>query len=91
LTVFIGILYIAQQLHKGGFNIMSKSLVAAKPSRGFTKKKKTLILLSMVAPGTIWLILLRYLPMLGIVIAFQDFKIYSKAPRSGIILYIANG
>lgn len=60
---------------------MSKSKVAAKqPSRGFTKKKKTLILLSMVAPGTIWLILLRYLPMLGIVIAFQDFKIYSKAP-----------
>lgn len=37
--------------------------------------KKTLLLLSMVAPGAIWLILLRYLPMFGIVIAFQDYKI----------------
>lgn len=34
----------------------------------------------MVAPGAIWLILLRYLPMFGIVLAFQDYKIYSKAP-----------
>lgn len=34
----------------------------------------------MVAPGAIWLILLRYLPMFGIVIAFQDYRIYTKAP-----------
>ena len=34
----------------------------------------------MVAPGAIWLILLRYLPMFGIVMAFQDYKIYTKAP-----------
>jgi len=60
---------------------MSKSLATAKsPSRGFAKKKKVLILLSMVAPGAIWLILLRYLPMFGIVIAFKDYKIYTKAP-----------
>lgn len=44
------------------------------------KRKKTLLLLSMVAPGAIWLILLRYLPMFGIVIAFKDYKIYTKAP-----------
>lgn len=43
-------------------------------------RKKTLLLLSMVAPGAIWLLLLRYLPMGGIVMAFQDYKIYSKAP-----------
>ena len=34
----------------------------------------------MVAPGVIWLILLRYLPMAGIVLAFQDYKIFTKAP-----------
>ena len=43
-------------------------------------RKKTLLLLSMVAPGAIWLLLLSYLPMGGIVMAFQDYKIYSKAP-----------
>lgn len=34
----------------------------------------------MVAPGAIWLILLRYLPMFGIVIAFKNYKIYTKDP-----------
>lgn len=43
-------------------------------------RKKTLLLLSMVAPGAIWLILLRYLPMFGIVIAFKDYKNYPKDP-----------
>lgn len=46
----------------------------------FKKHKKNLILLTMVAPGAIWLLLLRYLPMFGIVIAFKDYKIYTKAP-----------
>ncbi|NLL76933.1 MAG: sugar ABC transporter permease [Clostridiales bacterium] len=44
------------------------------------RRKKTFMLLTMVAPGAIWLILLRYLPMFGIVMAFQDYKIYTKAP-----------
>jgi putative aldouronate transport system permease protein len=34
----------------------------------------------MVAPGAIWLLILRYLPMFGIVIAFKDYKIYTKGP-----------
>lgn len=60
---------------------MSKSIGKTnKSSGGFAKKKKTLLLLSMVAPGAIWLIFLRYLPMFGIVIAFKDYKIYTKAP-----------
>lgn len=42
-------------------------------------RKKTLLLLSMVAPGAIWLILLRYLPMFGIIIAFKRYTIY-KVP-----------
>lgn len=50
------------------------------PVKMIASRKKTLILLSMVAPGAIWLILLRYLPMLGIVIAFKDYKIYTKDP-----------
>jgi putative aldouronate transport system permease protein len=61
--------------------IMAKSFDTLRPlGKRLAKKKKTILLLSMVLPGAIWLILLRYLPMLGIVIAFQDFKIYSKAP-----------
>ena len=43
-------------------------------------RKKTLLLLTMVMPGAIWLFLLRYLPMFGIVMAFQDYKFYTKNP-----------
>lgn len=60
---------------------MSKGLDTTKfHSNKIAKSKKTLFLLSMVAPGAIWLILLRYLPMFGIVIAFKEYKIYTKAP-----------
>jgi putative aldouronate transport system permease protein len=48
--------------------------------KGYHSRKKTLILLSMVLPGAIWLLLLRYLPMFGIVMAFKNFQIYFKAP-----------
>ena len=44
------------------------------------KHRKTLILLSMVLPGAIWLLLLRYLPMFGIVMAFQNWQIYYDNP-----------
>lgn len=75
-TMFFGILHIIR-----GNKEMPKELTRAKtPNKGFAKKKKTLLLLSMVAPGAIWLILLRYIPMFGIVIAFQDYKFYSKNP-----------
>ena len=46
----------------------------------FSKAKKTLMLLTMVAPGAIWLLLLRYLPMGGIILAFKNYKIYPKGP-----------
>lgn len=59
----------------------SKTVKAEKPKKQISaKKKKTFMLLTMVAPGAIWLVLLRYLPMFGIVMAFQDYKIYTKAP-----------
>lgn len=60
---------------------MSKTAAVRKPkSTVSAKRKKTFLLLTMVAPGAIWFILLRYLPMFGIVMAFQDYKIYTKAP-----------
>ena len=46
----------------------------------FSKAKKTLMLLTMVAPGAIWLLLLRYLPMGGIILAFKNYKFYPKDP-----------
>ena len=46
----------------------------------FSKAKKTLMLLTMVAPGAVWLLLLRYLPMGGIILAFKNYKIYPKDP-----------
>lgn len=44
------------------------------------KHKKTLSLLTMVAPTAIWLLLLRYLPMGGIVLAFKDYKVNPRNP-----------
>ncbi len=61
---------------------MSKTNSAKKaPSKLKTaSRKKTFFLLTMVLPGTIWLILLRYLPMIGILIAFKDYKVYKPSP-----------
>ena len=57
-----------------------KSAPSLLTSGRFSKAKKTLMLLTMVAPGAIWLLLLRYLPMGGIVLAFKNYKIYPKDP-----------
>ena len=46
----------------------------------FEKNKKTLVLLTMVAPVAIWLLLLRYLPMGGIVLAFKNYKVNPRDP-----------
>jgi putative aldouronate transport system permease protein len=45
-----------------------------------TRNKKTLAITLMMLPGTIWLILLRYIPMGGIVIAFQDYRPHPPNP-----------
>ncbi|MCQ2558228.1 MAG: ABC transporter permease subunit [Oscillospiraceae bacterium] len=60
-------------------NMQKKDPAAVKVSR-FSKYKKTLALLTMVAPGAIWLFLLRYLPMGGIVLAFKNYKVYPRNP-----------
>lgn len=53
---------------------------AAARSNRFSKYKKTLALLTMVAPTAIWLLLLRYLPMGGIVLAFKNYKVNPRNP-----------
>jgi putative aldouronate transport system permease protein len=46
----------------------------------FQKNKKMLTITVMMLPGAVWLFLLRYLPMFGIVLAFQDYKIFRQNP-----------
>ena len=53
---------------------------AALRSGRFSKAKKTLVLLTMVAPAAIWLLLLRYLPMGGLILAFKNYKINPRNP-----------
>jgi len=45
-----------------------------------TKNKKTFAFTLMMLPGAIWLLLLRYLPMGGAIIAFQDYRPYPPNP-----------
>lgn len=55
------------------------STAAAQRSRaamGASRRKKNFWLITMAAPGAIWLLLLRYLPMFGIVIAFKNYRAY---------------
>lgn len=46
----------------------------------YQKNKKTLVMLTMVAPIAIWLLLLRYLPIGGILLAFKDYKVNPSNP-----------
>lgn len=64
---------------------MSRRLPETTPSARsaryrFSKYKKTLVLLTMAAPTAIWLLLLRYLPMGGIVLAFKEYKVNPRNP-----------
>ncbi len=43
---------------------------------GRTYSKKALVLTTMVLPGAIWLLLIRYLPMFGIVLAFKNYRMF---------------
>ena len=47
-----------------------------RPALSRSNRKKNLWLMTMVAPGTIWLLLIRYLPMFGIVIAFKNYRAF---------------
>lgn len=45
-----------------------------------TRHSKTIALTLMMLPGAVWLLLLRYLPMAGLVIAFKDYRPYAPNP-----------
>ena len=57
---------------------MLRHQAACRPVMGSAGRKKTLWLLTMVAPVAIWLILIRYLPMFGIVMAFLDYRLPTR-------------
>ena len=59
--------------------ILSERQAETKPG-WFARNKKTLVLMSMAMPVFIWLILIRYLPMGGIILAFKDYHVYPKDP-----------
>ena len=60
---------------------LAKQKRAKSPAmNGVSNSKKTLALLTMVAPAAIWLLLLRYLPIGGTVLAFKNYKIYPRNP-----------
>ena len=61
-----------------GIVINPRSL-SRRPSGHHTQIKKTLALTSMVLPGAIWLLFIRYLPMLGITLAFKDYRMNPRA------------
>ena len=42
-----------------------------------TKRRSNLPFFILLLPGTVWLLVMKYLPMLGVVIAFKDFR-YSR-------------
>ncbi len=52
---------------------MGKGSLSSIRQRGH---QKTFLLLTMVAPGALWLLLLRYLPMFGIVLAFKNYRAF---------------
>ena len=57
---------------------MLRHQAVRRPVMGSAGRKKTLWLLTMVAPGAIWLMLIRYLPMFGIVMAFLDYRLPTR-------------
>lgn len=64
-------------------NPSAGALPARRIGGGFDKYKKTLILLTMVLPVSIWLIVRCYMPMAGLVIAFKDYKVFPGIQPSG--------
>jgi len=53
---------------------------AAKRSKFGRNINKTMAITLMMLPGAIWLLVIRYLPMIGIVMAFQRYRPYTPNP-----------
>ena len=46
----------------------------------YARNKKTFVITMMMMPVALWLLLIRYLPMAGVVIAFQDYRPFPPDP-----------
>ena len=46
----------------------------------FDKYKRTFVISMMMMPGVLWLLIFRYIPMIGGVIAFQEYRPYPPNP-----------
>ena len=57
-------------------------------SKRSAKFKKTIAITMMMLPGAIWLLVIRYLPMIGVVMAFQNHRPY--VPNPGFFNNIIN-
>lgn len=66
--------------------ISQKSLGKKTSQKSFSKKRKlfrnNIDLYLLLLPGIIYLILFKYLPMYGVVIAFQDFDVFKGVSGS---------
>jgi putative aldouronate transport system permease protein len=64
-----------------GASVKPKKLrpMGSMASIGNTGIKKTIALTTMVLPGAVWLLLIRYLPMFGISLAFKDYRFNPRA------------
>ena len=60
---------------KGGAPVSKDKPVSLRRSRSGSK---TFWLTTMTLPVTIWLLLIRYLPMFGIVMSFLDYKLPTR-------------
>ena len=54
-----------------------KTLIKRRKTRNL---KKTLAITMMMLPGAVWLFVIRYLPMIGVVMAFQKYRPYTPDP-----------
>ena len=61
-----------------------KAAVKGSAAMSSARRKKNLWLLTMVAPGALWLLLLRYLPMFGVVISFKKWGSEEAVRKEGI-------
>ena len=62
-------------------NVNKNGSAAGKSGKKLSARHiKTIVLTSMVLPGAVWFFLLRYIPIIGILLAFKSYKVYPKKP-----------
>lgn len=59
-------------------DIGTERTISRRASMNGSNRTKQLWLISMTLPATIWLLLIRYLPMIGIIMSFQKYRLPTK-------------